>query len=340
MHMSQIKNAQIRYRVIDRCLRNTYKPYPSKEQLRIACEEALFGSEDGANICHSTIEKDLFAMRMENDAPIQYSRLHRGYFYEDPNFSINDIPLSEDDIESIKFASNTLMQFRDSSMFKQFGQAIDKIFDRITISQDPNALDLQNLVHFEVAISTKGNEYLAPILSAIRAKQIIRFDYASFINGKIKKREVLPLLLKEYRNRWYLISYDLSKNTIITYALERLTEFETTENYHFSEIEFNAESFFKNAVGITANQDSIVENVVIKADNIAAKYIQSQPFHESQVMEKEGKNRTQFSMQVIVSEELIRNILSYSHEIEVLKPISLRAIIMERTEKVLANYRS
>ena len=94
--MPHIKNALIRYRIIYRMLRNKYKPFPSKEALRTACEESLFGSESGAHICASTIEKDLFTMKMEHDAPIRYSKKNGGYFYEDPDFSINDVPLSED----------------------------------------------------------------------------------------------------------------------------------------------------------------------------------------------------------------------------------------------------
>ena len=118
--MPHIKNALIRYRIIDKCIRNKYNPFPTKRDLREACEESLFGSIDGNHICDSTIEKDMFAMRMEHDAPIKYSKLERGYYYEDPDFSINDIPLTEADIESITFAAKTLMQFRDVEMFKQF----------------------------------------------------------------------------------------------------------------------------------------------------------------------------------------------------------------------------
>ena len=70
--MPHIKNALIRYRIIDKCLRNKYKPYPSKQDLREACEESLFGSIDGAHICDSTIEKDMFAMKME---PVSYTHL-------------------------------------------------------------------------------------------------------------------------------------------------------------------------------------------------------------------------------------------------------------------------
>src|SRR3989338_5689824 len=70
--MPHIKNALIRFRIIDRCIRNQYKPYPSKLEIREACEDALYGTSDGENICDSTIEKDLFAMRMEHDAPCAF----------------------------------------------------------------------------------------------------------------------------------------------------------------------------------------------------------------------------------------------------------------------------
>lgn len=336
--MPQIKNALIRFRIIDRCLRNKYKPFPSKNDLRTACEEALFGSEDGGNICDSTIEKDMFAMKMEHDAPIKYSKRDKGYYYEDENFSINDIPLSEDDIEAIKFATNTLIQFRDSAMFKQFGFAIDKIFDRVNISQDPNAEDISNLVQFEVGVSAAGNDFLAPLLNAIRQKNIVHFDYESFVNGKKKSRQVVPLLLKEYRNRWYLITFDSNKENIITYALERMENLEVTDKIYDKKITFDSKQFFKNAVGITASDTALPEKVVIKAGNVAAKYIESQPFHHSQVIDKKGKNKTVFSMEVLISEELIRSLLSYAGEVEVVEPSSLRQLIVKRLVEMCDMY--
>ncbi len=75
------------------------------------------------------------------------------------NFSINDIPLSEDDLNSIKFAVKTLSQFREVDLFKQFGNAIDKIVDRINISSNPMDDDISNFVQFETALSSKGNEF-------------------------------------------------------------------------------------------------------------------------------------------------------------------------------------
>ncbi len=335
--MPHIKNALIRYRIIDRSLRNNYRPFPSKKDLRELCEEALFGSIEGENICDSTIEKDLFAMRLEHDAPIKYNKREGGYFYTDPNFSINDIPLTNDDVTSIKFAINTLKQFREVDMFKQFGSAIDKIVDRITISDDPRDKDISNYVQFEIALSSSGNEFLSPLLGAIRGSNLATFEYTSFVTNKSKHRKVVPLLLKEYRNRWYLISFDLEKKAVITYALERMSEVEILEEVGLKPLDFEPDLFFKHAVGITSSEDEPTV-IVFKADNISAKYIISQPFHSSQRLVKEGKNKTTFELRVLISEEFIRSVLSYAGGIEIVEPSEFREEIISRIEEMMKNY--
>lgn len=336
--MPSIKNAHIRYRIIDRMIRSKYKPFPSKEELRCACEESLFGSENGSNISESTIEKDLFAMREEMDAPIKYSKRNNGYYYTEEGFSINEIPLSDEEIESLKFATKTLMQFKDTAMFQQFGFAIDKIFDRISTSSEFDKDQQSDIIQFEKGFSSFGNEYLPQLLEAIKNKNITHFDYESFVSGVRKHRKVVPILLKEYRNRWYLISFDLDKNDVITYALERMFEFRITSEIYPEEISFSAKDFFKYSTGITAGKNA-VEIVLFKAQKVDAKYIQSQPFHSSQKVEKEDENSVLFRIQVLISEELIRDFMSYGGGIEIIEPLSLREELKNRFETALGKYR-
>lgn len=334
--MPHIKNALIRYRIIDRMLRNKYKPYPSKQQLREACEDELFGSQ-GANICDSTIEKDMFAMKMEHDAPIKFSKRHGGYYYEDPNFSINDIPLSEDELSSIRFAVNTLQQFREVPFFQQFGNAIDKIVDRVAIGDNQDS-EINQFIEFESAISVGGNEYLPMFLEAIRARKKVFFTYASFIKGIEKPRKVSPLFLKEYRNRWYLISFDSTKNDIITYALDRVQDPMITEDEALYPSDFSPSSYFQDTIGITAYKGK-TEKIRIKANKIAAKYIASQPFHKSQKLISETTEDSVFELTILISEEFIRIILGYGGEIEVLEPASLRNIICDRVMQMNEIYK-
>lgn len=334
--MSAIKNALLRYRIIDKAIRNSYSPYPSKAQLREACEEAIFGGVDGENICDSTIEKDMFAMRMEHDAPIKYSKKFGGYYYTDPDFSLDEMPLNESDFEAIRFAANTLSQFKDVEFFKQFSFAIDKIADRLAVTTNDNE-SLDQFIQFEAPVAFGGSEFLQPLLDSIKAKTVVYFDYESFQSQKRKPRKVLPMYLKEYRNRWYLISYDCVKEQIITYALDRLTDLKSSDEKVSATINFKPNAFFQHAIGITASAGA-PEKIIFKADNVAARYILSQPFHSSLKLVKEGKNKSTFEMMVYISEELIREIMSYGGDIEVLEPPLLKEHIISRIKAMVENY--
>lgn len=335
--MPHIKNALLRYRIIDKCLRNNFRMYPSKQDLREACEEALFGSMHGEHICDSTIEKDLFSMRIEHDAPIKYSKTEKGYYYEDPNFTIDSVPLNEEDLKAIKFAAYTLLQFREVDMFKQFGSAIDKIVDRVSISDKASESDVNEYVQFETAVSVRGGEFLTQLLEAIQTSVAVYFDYENFSTNVVKPRKVCPLLLKEYRNRWYLISHDLIKGRITTYALDRMQNLEISSENISKPSDFSPQNYFKYSIGISSS-DSAPEIVRFKADNIAAKYIETQPFHHSQKVLKSGKNKTIFELEIFISEEFIRSIMSYGGEIEVTSPQSLKNNIIERVKSLMYKY--
>ncbi|MCR9171974.1 MAG: WYL domain-containing protein [bacterium] len=329
--MPHIKNALIRYRIIDRCIRNKYKPFPSKQELREACEEELYGSIGGGHICNSTIEKDMFAMREEHDAPIKYSKREKGYYYEDPNFTMNDIPLTDNDMEAIAFAAKTLMQFKNVEMFRQFGSAIDKIVDHVAVSQDQDA---REFIQFESAVADGGNEFLPPLLEAIKTENFVHFDYASFVSGQLKPRKVLPLLLKQYRNRWYLISFDADKQDYITYALDRIEDLEVSEEKSSKPIDFDPDNYFKHAVGITSG-NATPENVLLQVGTVAAKYLDSLPIHPSQKVKEMHDDHFVFQLHVSITEELIREILSYGGEIRVLEPKSLQKEIAKRAKKMI-----
>ena len=328
--MPHIKNALIRYRIIDRMIRNPYKTYPSKSDLREACEESLFGSTYGDHICDSTIEKDLFAMRMEHDAPIKYSRKHEGYFYEDPDYTINDIPLSEDELESIRFAVQTLQQFQEVPYFKEFGSAIDKIATRVAVA-GTEGNETSAFIGFETAYSSIGNQWLPLLLTAIQEKKTCQFTYASFKSGIAKERNVLPVYLKEYRNRWYLISFDLEKSDWITYALERMDGLVVNEAQHLLKEAFNPGSFFAETIGITTEKKA-AERIALRVNDIASKYIESQPLHSSQ--EKIGTN--QFVLTVQINEELIRTLLGFMGELQIISPAHLVQTWNERIQKQLS----
>lgn len=335
--MPRIKNALLRYRIIDKCIRNKYKPFPTKDQLRRACEEALFGSSHGENISDSTIEKDLFAMRMEHDAPLKYSKREKGYFYEDPEFTMDEIPLNEDDVDAIKFAANVFYQFKGVEVFRKFEFAIDKILDRVNISDKFTDKSIEKFVQFETAPIYGGSEFLSEILDGIKRQRSIQFEYEKFDGTDKKLRRVDPYLLKEYRNRWYMIGKTLVKGKTQTFGLDRMSNLVVLNEKFDRDKSFDPDVYFKHAIGITTNSD-MPEKVVIEANSILSNYLISQPIHASQELVKEKKKWMRFQYDVLINNELIMLLLSYGPQVRVLEPQSLKDELSNRMTEALGHY--
>lgn len=335
------KQAALRYQIINRCLRNKYKPYPSKEDLRQACEDALFNSQ-GESVSMSTIDKDLYAMRNDltlgYEAPIKYSKEYGGYFYEDPEYSIDKFPLGEEHLEAIRFAAATLEQFKDTPLFDQFESAIGKISDRVNITSGFKNEDIRTLVQFEWAPKAGGGEYLESLYRATREQYIIEFDYESFARGKARTYLLEPYLLKEYRNRWYVIGYSQEKSRFVTFALDRFLSLNVTDEGFKRTNDFDAQKFFKHSFGITAAHEAEVMTVQLEFDYQAGLYIKSQPLHQSQKIISESSDSLVVQIEVMNSFELQQAILGLGDQVKVLKPESLKAEIVDRLKQNLKKY--
>ena len=197
------KEALIRYRVINRCLVD--HRYVSKAKLIRACEEAL----DIAPLGERTIDQDLHDMREDTRlgffAPIKHSREKGGYYYDDPDYSIDNIPLNEEELEALSFASTMLEQYKHIDLFNTFTGAVQKIVDAVNIHRILKSESSYSFIQFESVPEMKGSEYLQVIIEAIRDKTVLEILHQRFDSDKAYLHRIHPYLLKEYRNRWYLI---------------------------------------------------------------------------------------------------------------------------------------
>lgn len=334
------KYALLRYRIIDRCLTNKGKPFPTREDLRQACEDALFGS-GGDAISLSTIDKDIWAMKNEGElgyyAPIKFSKQNGGYFYEEDGYSISELSLGDEDLEAIRFATATLEQFKGIPIFKQYESAIEKIINRVNISPNPDDASLARFIQFERSTVSLGNEHLAPLLEHIKAKKSIRIHYRKFTDDVLNEYELHPYLLKEYHNRWYLIAFNVDRKGMRTYGLERIEKLETGEKRFTVDASFNPDLFFKHSLGITERSEK-PEKIELRFESSAGKYLVTQPIHLSQDVLREDKKHITIGLHVLITTELINLILSYGHQVQVVKPKKLATMVQNELQQAINQY--
>ncbi len=332
--------ALIRISTIDRCLQNHYRRW-TLNNLIDACSDALAEYEGRINpVSRRTIQNDLALMRSDRlgyNAPIVV-RDNKYYEYEDPNFSITHLPLNKEGLDALNSALDILRQLQG---FPQLASSIDIIsklneqISRNTGSSVP-AMDIESVPGYT------GAQFIGQIYDAVRKHQTVIIEYQSFKARQSEALTVYPYLLKEYRNRWFLICEKATNRSpqVNIFALDRIHSVTLDKEHPFKKcVDFDPEHFFDDTIGVTRQIGDKARRVVIKIDRQQAPYVESKPFHKSQKVEQRFSDGSiQLSLKVIINNELERLILGYGGHAEVIAPPEFRARVAESVRKAANHY--
>jgi predicted DNA-binding transcriptional regulator YafY len=329
-------DAVIRYRVIDRCLRSKGYAFPSAEYIREQCAEAIGANE----ISVRTLEKDFSEMRHNEAlgyfAPIKFHPYRKGYYYEDPNYSIEKIPLGEEDLLAIELAAQVLEQYKHIDLFAGFKPVVEKLTESLSIrhkvSGKPEAFDF---VHFEEKPYVLGGAFLQTILNAIIEHKKIEITYAKFFQEKESLYALDPHVLKEYQGVWYVSGWLESVGEIRTFALDRIKKLVITTKTYRRRSDFNHGQYFKEVIGITHPNDKQPQRILIEVKESLIPYLNLLPLHSSQVLGADHKVR----IHLIPNKEFFMKILSLGDQVKVIEPESVVVELKAVLEKMSNFYR-
>lgn len=328
----------IRLTTIDRCLQNRYRRW-TLDDLIEACSEAIYDCEGRTEgVSRRTVQADIQLMRSNKlgyEAPIVVVD-KKYYTYSDRNYSITNIPLSDADVSTLQQAMDILRHFQVFSQFSPVTDIIDRLGDHIAVTTRHDI----PAIHLEKNERLKGLEHVSTLYQYIISKKAIVVHYQSFKARQPKPFAISPYLLKEYRNRWFIICYDFFRKDICNYALDRIESIEPCPDKVFVENTFfDPEHYFDDVIGVTKDLRSEVQMVRLRVDADQAPYVITKPFHSSQkVVEKEPDGCIIITLNVVHNHELERVILGFGPHIEVLEPRLLRHRIKKNLQMAFLQY--
>jgi predicted DNA-binding transcriptional regulator YafY len=228
-------------------------------------------------------------------------------------------------IDKKGYIRNKLIDEKEATLYLQYLNV--NVLTQSLINFSENTLKHQKYIISE-SIVFKGIAYIDTILSAFEQHKELSFMYYKQYAQK-EERVVIPLFLKEYQKRWYLIGLDKNRNTELrTFGLDRIEHLiigKVVEN------KIDVEKYkqvFKSVIGLdlrpinTAYPNPI--KVVIKAKEQQGYYFKSLPLHESQKILEESKEFTLFEYEVLINYEFTQHLNMYQPFLEVLEPEWLR----------------
>ena len=334
--MTVIKNAFLRYQTLDRCFKNNGRKYLIDNLLEQVNTALFEDNPSNSGIQIRQLRDDIKYMKSERgfNAPIDskvFDGKKHAYFYSDPNFSINNMPINETEIHQFKNALTLLSRFEGSPGFEWISEVS-------VILQDSFGLKTNNekVISFERNLDYTGENYISQLFNAIVNNRVLSIEYSPF--GQERSAiQFHPYFLKQYNNRWFVFGLN-EENNIATWnlALDRIKSVEEI-NKSYRQNETDWDFHFSSIYGVSKPFDQNEEEIHLLFSKRQAPYIITKPIHETQ-KHYEVEEGLLVKIKVIPNFELEQLILSFGEGVKVLEPDSLKKRILNRVQKVLDQY--
>ncbi|PKQ69922.1 MULTISPECIES: helix-turn-helix transcriptional regulator [Raineya] len=161
---------------------------------------------------------------------------------------------------------------------------------------------------------------------AIIKRFLVEITYQSFWAEEAFTTEIEPYLLKEFRNRWYVVAKNLYNEKIRTYALDRIQNFRLKAK-KFTYPKDNPANLFQYCYGIFLPENPLQEpeELFLLFTHEQASYIESLPLHHSQKIIKKTNEGVLFSLKVHYTYDLAMELASMGESVRVLNKEEIQA---------------
>ncbi len=317
------KHAIIRYRTIDRCLRDIEQQWTWKE-LAEACNRDIYHSTGrDVRVSERTIKYDIAAMRsnevLSYFAPIEYDRKEKTYYYSNPKYTLTESPINKSDTQLLNSAISLLEQFMEVQEVVGIHNILTKLESSLDRRKDQN----EPIIQFDHEVDAPGQKWLHRLYQSIKKREALTILYQAF--GKNPANRIIsPQLLKEYKGRWYLLSFDHGVKDSRVYALDRIKTITPSITSYLQLEKVETKKYFDQVVGVSVLKDKKIEEVIFEVYGLQVHYFKTKPLHASQRLLEETTDRAIFSITVLINYELISELISYHTNLKVLSPPGLQ----------------
>lgn len=336
--MAITKNPLIRYKVLDKCFRNPGRKYFIDDlisEVNLLLEEI---DSESKGISRRQILNDIKFMESSEGWNIELRRLRDGkrvyYRYEDPSYSINNMPLNEVEVNQLQSALSILSQFKGMPQFEWIHELLPKLKQGIA-HEDAG----KTIIEFDNNQYLKGIDHLGVLHNAIFYKKVLRISYQPYEEENPSDIVLHPYYLKQYNNRWFLFGYNPEFDKYDwNLALDRMFSITELKGRYIKNKLIEWSEYFEDIIGVTKPADSKIENITLHFYGKTGKYIESKPLHGSQKSRWINDETLEVNLHLIINYEMQLQLLSYSDSLKVIKPKKLAEAIQSRLSKACHRY--
>ena len=328
--MSANRNAQLRYRILDRCLKDWSRDFTIYD-LQDAVNE-VFCDLYGKEVSLRTIRKDIDDMkeRLGFNAPIKTIRNTNNtcyYRYSDPKYEIYSDSM---DAEDMNCMLELLQKFRGLPSMAW----VEETISRLKVKNGIGSIE-QKVISFEHNERLQGLNFLSELVDATIHHECLTIDYRSY-KGTVLHKTIHPYYLKQYNSRWYLFGLDNEYGNVYPLALDRITSVKPSKTKFLRNTTIDFEEYFSDIIGVTRDEGYGVEEIRLRFSPHRFPYVVSKPLHVSQ--RTLSDERCEVAIVVRPNKELQQQLFSFGPDVEILSPDWIRRDFAEKIQETAKKY--
>ncbi|MEJ2169041.1 MAG: transcriptional regulator [Desulfobacterales bacterium] len=248
------------------------------------------------------------------------------------------IPFTLPELMALYFSRGMMGILKDTVFY----DALISLFEKIKTTLPDEYIEYLGQVEKSLAVKSKPHTRYGQLRSIIDKiseaaihKKYIQIDYYAMSRKKKARRKVAPYKIWFFDGTFYLIGHCGLRQDIRIFAMDRIQNFEPTDETFEIPSDFNIDDFMKSSFGVFQGPPVKVR-VRFAAD--IADYIREKIWHETQQIEAQNDGTIIFEAEVAGIDEIKFWILKWGAKARVLEPQSLRELMRAEAEAMVANY--
>lgn len=282
--------------------------------------------------------RDIEYLRDFFDAPLEYVRGKNCYRYDPgkPVFELPGLFFNESELFALLAVEQLLDTIQPGILRTRIGPLKGRI-RRLLAESGHSAEELTRRILIQPATARSGDpDRFATVAEAVLTGQVIHINYHGRERDRTTDRHVHCARLVHYRDNWYLLAWCERARGLRSFALDRIRQAQPTGEASRIPIDSKALDRYLNAsFGIFSGEAE--HWAVLRFNQNAARWVADETWHPDQIDQWQSDH---FVRQIPYSDprELLREILKYGPDVEVLKPQSLRQSVQEQLRQALVQY--
>lgn len=298
--------------------------YPNVERLQ----------KELGGVSRRTLMRYLEELKLYYDAPIEYDKSKKGYYYTDKTHFVKNVLLSEGELVAM-VGILPLLERYDNTPLKD---TITKVYNSLC-QVLPNQIKVQSSLLNDVQfiadpLPSIETEVFTKIFEAIKQKKAISYGYRAISSTEHTPHELEPYKIYCQKGDWYVVGFCKKHQNFTTYNLSRMKDIQLL--YEFTpDPDYETKIHVDPNFGIW-NMDMPYKKIELLFEKSINTYILERTWHKKQECHQNEDGSVYLSFESNQIKETLYWILRFGSAVTILNPPELKEMYKEEVKKMFS----